>query len=65
MINKAIKCHNINPLNSIFIGDNISDMVAADRANIECKLLLGNEENNTKVKFKIISNLKEANSYLI
>ena len=65
MINKAIKYHNIDPLNSIFIGDNISDMVAADRANIKRKLLLRNEETNTEVKFKIINNLKEANSYLI
>ena len=48
MINKAIKHHNIDPLNSIFIGDNISDMVAADRANIECKLLLKQEEKVKK-----------------
>ena len=65
MINKAIKDHNIDPLNSIFIGDNISDMIAADRSNIECKLLLRNEENNKKAKFKSISNLEEVNSYLI
>ena len=40
-------------------------MVAADRANIECKLLLKQEEKSKKVKFKLINNLKEANSYLI
>ena len=35
MINQAIKKYNVDPRNSIFIGDKFTDMLAAERAKIK------------------------------
>ena len=66
MINDAIKDHRINPKESIFIGDKISDMEAASKANIGCKLLLGYSQNNSSsINFEIVKTLSEAQKYLL
>ena len=49
MINDAIKDYNIDPQASIFIGDKLTDMVAATRAKVRCKLLLNDKTSKVKV----------------
>ena len=63
MINKAIQNHFIEPKKSIFIGDKITDMIAASSANISCKLLLGNYVKSS-VQYETVKSLKQVQNYL-
>ncbi len=64
MFKKAIEKHNIAPEMSIMVGDRDTDMIAAHKANIQQKLLLGHDMKKTSQNFKIIQNLSEVAKYL-
>lgn len=63
MFQNAIKKHNISPLRSLMIGDNLSDIEAADKIHVARSLLFVPEP---KKSFKIdtISKLYEAEQFL-
>ena len=63
MFEKAIKKHNISPLRSMMIGDNLSDIKAAKKVNIAKPLLLAPEPKNSS-KVVTISKLYEAEPFL-
>ena len=65
MIFKAIRKHNIDSEVSIFVGDKVSDMIAAERANVKFRLLFGDFDKKNYPKYKIIKNLNEVLNYLI
>ena len=62
MFLKAKEKYNINMSKSILIGDNITDMIAGERAKLG-KLIYFSETKNKK--YKCISSLKEAFKYLV
>ncbi|MBN9542531.1 MAG: HAD family hydrolase [Alphaproteobacteria bacterium] len=47
MILKAASDHNIDLETSIFIGDNISDMVAAEKAGVKTRILLHSKDSSS------------------
>lgn len=49
MFLRAIEEHNINPIQSIMIGDKESDMEAAANAGIGCKILLKSKSGHRKI----------------
>ena len=65
MINDAINDYNIDPQASIFIGDKLTDMVAASRAKVRCKLLLNDKNFAISKKYILVKTLNEAKKYLL
>ena len=63
MFEKAIKKHNISPLRSIMIGDNLSDIEAANKVHMARALLFVPETKNS-FKIDAISKLYEAEEFL-
>lgn len=63
MFEKAIKKHNISPLRSIMIGDNLSDIEAANKVHVARALLFVPEPKNS-FKIDAISKLYEAEEFL-
>ena len=70
MILKAIEELNIDPGRSFFIGDNITDILAAERSFIGCSILIGNNKQTSKHLNEVekpylqFSDLKAANKWL-
>jgi len=65
MLLKAEKEHNIDLVNSIFIGDKVSDMQAADNAGIRNRILLVDRYNdNQAIKANRINEIIEASLYI-
>jgi D-glycero-D-manno-heptose 1,7-bisphosphate phosphatase len=69
MIMQAQQEFTIDIKESIFIGDKISDMQAADNAGIECKILLDSRYTNEQSLEKLvgvnrINELTQANSFI-
>lgn len=63
MFEKAFKKHNISPLRSIMIGDNLSDIEAANKVHVARALLFVPEPKNS-FKIDAISKLYEAKQFL-
>lgn len=63
MFEKAIKKHNISPLRSIMIGDNLSDIEAAKKVLVARNLLFV-PKPKTSLKIDTISKLYEAEQFL-
>jgi D-glycero-D-manno-heptose 1,7-bisphosphate phosphatase len=65
MIISAAKEHNLDLAKSVFIGDKISDMQAAERAGIENRILLaGQYSDNESIIAHRINSLIEASLYI-
>ncbi|MFB0979320.1 MAG: D-glycero-beta-D-manno-heptose 1,7-bisphosphate 7-phosphatase [Alteromonadaceae bacterium] len=66
MLLLAKKEHNINLENSIFIGDKVSDIQAAERAGIKNRIILIDKyEDDQAIKAIRIDNIKQASLYII
>jgi D-glycero-D-manno-heptose 1,7-bisphosphate phosphatase len=65
MLLLAKKEHNINLENSIFIGDKVSDMQAAENAGIKNRILLVEQYNdNHVIKAQRINKINQASLYI-
>lgn len=70
MILKAIKDLNIDCEKSFFIGDNITDILAAERSSVGTRILIGNgnetnsDLNEVEKPYLQFKNLKTANKWL-
>jgi len=65
MLFRAEKEHNIDLLNSVFIGDKVSDMQAAEKAGIKNRILLVNQYNdNQAIKAQRITEIVQASLYI-
>ena len=61
MILQAAQEHNIEMSNSIFVGDKVSDMQAAEAAGINKRVLLASEyDDSIDIKAQRIENIKQA-----
>jgi len=65
MLFKAAKEHNVDLINSIFIGDKVSDMKAAERAGIKNRVLFVDKyEDEQQVNAQRINEIKQASLYI-
>jgi len=65
MINQAVFEHNIDTTQSIFIGDKVSDMKAAQAANIKkCILVASQYVEEAMIDVEKVSNVKAAMPYI-
>ncbi|MBA6339038.1 MULTISPECIES: D-glycero-beta-D-manno-heptose 1,7-bisphosphate 7-phosphatase [unclassified Colwellia] len=65
MILSAAKKHDIDLAKSIFIGDKVSDMQAAERAGIKSRILLVDQySDNEAIKADRINKISEASAYI-
>jgi D-glycero-D-manno-heptose 1,7-bisphosphate phosphatase len=65
MLLLAQKEHNINLDNSVFIGDKVSDMQAAERAGIENRIILVDQyEDDHTIKAQRITEISHASLYI-
>jgi D-glycero-D-manno-heptose 1,7-bisphosphate phosphatase len=66
MLLLAKKEHNIDLINSVFIGDKVSDMQAAERAGIENRIVLIDKYGDDQaIKAIRIDEIKQASLYII
>jgi D-glycero-D-manno-heptose 1,7-bisphosphate phosphatase len=65
MLLLAAKEHNIDLENSVFIGDKVSDMQAAENAGIKKRILFVNQyEDNQAINAQRISEIRQASLYI-
>lgn len=65
MILQAIEQFALDAHRSVMIGDNLSDMLAASKAGISCRLLLQEPSTEAGASTAIIQTLEQAEPYLL